>query len=45
MRINGYPIFQLTDGRYARFFDYEKEEYESDWGYFESIKAFVKEKK
>lgn len=42
---NGYPIFQLTDGRYARFFDYEKEEYESDWGYFESIKAFVKENK
>lgn len=45
MRINGYPIFQLTDGRYARFFDYEKEEYESDWGYFESIKTFVKENK
>ena len=42
---NGYPIFQLTDGRYARFFDYEKEEYESDWGCFESIKAFVKENK
>lgn len=41
---NGYPIFQLTDGRYARFFDYEKEAYESDWGYFEGIKAVVKKK-
>lgn len=42
---NGYPIFQLTDGRYARYFNYEKEEYESDWGPFEQLKSFVKEKK
>lgn len=42
---NGYPIFQLTNGRYARFFDYKKENYESDWEYFESIKTLVKEQK
>lgn len=42
---NGYPIFQLTNGRYARFFDYKSEEYESDWEHFEPVKAFVKEKK
>ena len=41
----GYPIFQLTEGRYAKFFDYEKEEYETDWGRFEALKTFVKEKK
>lgn len=42
---NGYPVFQLTNGRYAKFFDYKNEVYESDWGYFESLKTFVKEKK
>lgn len=41
---NGYPIFQLFDGKYARFFNSEKEDYNADWGHFNSIKSFIKEK-
>lgn len=40
---NGYPIFQITNGRYARYLNYE--EAESNWGPFEHLKSFIKENK
>ncbi|WP_040565884.1 HNH endonuclease [Peptostreptococcus stomatis] len=42
---NNLPKFQLTDGRFAKFFDYENENYDIDWGRFEVVKKFVKENK
>lgn len=42
---NGYPIFQLTKDMYVKYFDYERENYEVNWGCFESVKTFVKENK
>ncbi len=41
---NGYPIFQFGSKKYARFFDWEEEDYEKDWGYFEAVKEIVKTK-
>lgn len=41
---SGYPVFQLGPKKYARFFDWEKENYENDWGYFEKCKELVKQK-
>lgn len=41
---NGYPIFQFGSKKYARFFDWEEEDYEKDWGCFEAVKEIVKTK-
>jgi hypothetical protein len=41
---NGYPIFQLGPKKYVRYFNWEEEDYEKNWGDFEAVKDLVKRK-
>lgn len=42
---NGYPIFQLSSRKYAKYFDWKSENYKENWKYFESAKGIVESKK
>lgn len=42
---NGYPIFQIGKSKYARYFDWEEEDINKDWGYFEGCKKLIKQER